>query len=989
MDDEESLHRFGTPLPTLEKDVVPAKKPLAIEDQIVKDENGKRRFHGAFTGGFSAGFWNTVGSLEGWTPQTFKSSRAEKATPRMQQRPEDFMDKEDLGEFGIAPQGIRTREEFSKESEEEQRTGQRKRKLMQPEQVGPIPGVPVLEHLLRPVRDKVAMRILKSMGWKPGQGVGPRQTKKEKRQASARNKREQYLLEHYGAEGLSSLEQQQVAAAEEGRADDNDDDEEDEDITFAPDDYEPIFYTPKENRFGMSYSGLSRDPILSKSSTAHPAAPMQHINLFGQLETQPKQKPLSIRGQAFGVGAFEEEDDDIYARDDMTRYDFSLADKKPKQKKIQHVQQRNVIDGFSEDKSGAALQKPYAIDLPRDFKPRNWLQRRTRFEPMDRERTKKLEARNEYKRTGLGRHDLNPEQRAQLLGEQKSQKKDQQPEQPPSRNPFKERNKLLDLINAKSEGFTKGGLIVDEVLPQAEAAAETQTTATAMAKQVKDANATIQEKAVRKTKDLASATPSAGFKPFLADEAKQLRYDKFLEAQLKTDAEITEFLANMQPVTLSLWDREMEKKEFIQAAKIYRPLNGLMYDRFVSEATVQAEQIKEQQKPPEERKVVMERTKAMWKPASLLCKRYNIAEPFGGSMLEPPKELKGRPKISIFDYLETSINSKADFQTPSIRPKHMEKPKPAVLVPPPLAPLPPPDAVVPEPEKEKKVEEPTTVKPSFVPRTPLEQAVDESREKPISEKKDLFRSIFEDSDEEDPVPVAAPAITSLSTPQEQLAAINEALGLPSTSGVSASSLNVLRNNSPPRGIFAALFKPIEELKPKEATAPPKFAPIEGNKLKIAYKSREERLRNDKELAMAEVPVEDIYGPKLPEKGAAAKTHAPEADHVEVGIEAKLQHLWQKHAPKKRSAEKWVEKKALSTDDSDSDSSSDTSSSCSTSSPAKAKRTKVSKSKKSSHRSASSKKSKKSEKKSKKKSKSKSKKSSDRSKPKAKKKKSKH
>jgi hypothetical protein len=31
----------------------------------VKDENGRRRFHGAFTGGFSAGYWNTVGSKDG------------------------------------------------------------------------------------------------------------------------------------------------------------------------------------------------------------------------------------------------------------------------------------------------------------------------------------------------------------------------------------------------------------------------------------------------------------------------------------------------------------------------------------------------------------------------------------------------------------------------------------------------------------------------------------------------------------------------------------------------------------------------------------------------------------------------------------------------------------------------------------------------------------------------------------------------------------
>ena len=46
-------------------DEIPSKKPLQVEDMVVKDENGRRRFHGAFTGGFSAGYWNTVGSKEG------------------------------------------------------------------------------------------------------------------------------------------------------------------------------------------------------------------------------------------------------------------------------------------------------------------------------------------------------------------------------------------------------------------------------------------------------------------------------------------------------------------------------------------------------------------------------------------------------------------------------------------------------------------------------------------------------------------------------------------------------------------------------------------------------------------------------------------------------------------------------------------------------------------------------------------------------------
>ena len=41
------------------EDIAAAKKPIRIEDQEVRDENGRRRFHGAFTGGFSAGYYNT------------------------------------------------------------------------------------------------------------------------------------------------------------------------------------------------------------------------------------------------------------------------------------------------------------------------------------------------------------------------------------------------------------------------------------------------------------------------------------------------------------------------------------------------------------------------------------------------------------------------------------------------------------------------------------------------------------------------------------------------------------------------------------------------------------------------------------------------------------------------------------------------------------------------------------------------------------------
>lgn len=83
LEDEDVLCKYGTALTPyeagksvkipicfftkfiLDSDEIPSKKPIQIEDQIVKDENGRRRFHGAFTGGFSAGYWNTVGSKDG------------------------------------------------------------------------------------------------------------------------------------------------------------------------------------------------------------------------------------------------------------------------------------------------------------------------------------------------------------------------------------------------------------------------------------------------------------------------------------------------------------------------------------------------------------------------------------------------------------------------------------------------------------------------------------------------------------------------------------------------------------------------------------------------------------------------------------------------------------------------------------------------------------------------------------------------------------
>ncbi|KAJ1654128.1 hypothetical protein IWQ61_005890 [Dispira simplex] len=83
--------------------------------QEARDSQGRRRFHGAFTGGFTAGYNNTVGSKEGFQPRQFYSTRNQRfggqyetssplgtISPSEQrplvQRVEDFMDDEDLAD---------------------------------------------------------------------------------------------------------------------------------------------------------------------------------------------------------------------------------------------------------------------------------------------------------------------------------------------------------------------------------------------------------------------------------------------------------------------------------------------------------------------------------------------------------------------------------------------------------------------------------------------------------------------------------------------------------------------------------------------------------------------------------------------------------------------------------------------------------------------------------------------------------------------------
>lgn len=66
------------------------------------------------------------------------------------------------------------------------------------------------------------------------------------------------------------------------------------------------------------------------------------------------------------------------------------------------------------------------------------------------------------------------------------------------------------------------------------------------------------------------------FKPFAADPEKEKRYNYFTTLSKE---ERIEKLRMVQPFGMTQWERERECREFEQALRLYKPLQGLMSDR--------------------------------------------------------------------------------------------------------------------------------------------------------------------------------------------------------------------------------------------------------------------------------------------------------------------------------------------------------------------------------------------------------------------------
>lgn len=767
---------LGTPLEELDQDEVPRKK--FQPDLTVRDAQGRRRFHGAFTGGFSAGFFNTVGTKEGWTPTTYKSSRTNKSE-NVASRPEDFMDEEDLGEFGIAPKKVQVQDDFVDFAE------QRKRVRDPPRMHdGPIPGSPPLKNLFKPLSQSIGVKLLNHMGWRQGQGIGEHVKRGKPKQA-----KEQPVVKVHGCAlppGTESSEEEDVFAAEH---------------TFAPADVDDVLYVPKDNQHGIGYVPLDKHSVLSAPvDIDRPTTTKCHL--------EKGKRKLAITGQAFGVGAFEEDDGDIYAREDMSQYSFELTDEpddKPHKALPAIEGGRNkplhdltkTLEGFHLAKEPQAVMKFYPPPkIPADFKPIHETPRRER------------------RRFEEPKSDLCKEKKTEHSGS------------------------VFDLVSPADR----------ERLESIKNAGSTETVKViAENPSLSQSSQPVSQPAFSsKTPVLPvpASEPGRPMKPFARDEAKQKRFEQYLSL---VNSNRLEVFPAMQPLNMTEWEKERERKEFQRAAAICQPNQGLE-SRFVSTRTLKDDDdtidvpIDKAEETPDAAKAAqlgmfgkLTHDEFEWHPVDLLCRRFNVPNPY--------------PNCGKVGLATVAVDKHAvfNFLTPS---KKEEEPSKA------------PD----NSEGLEQITGPAASSPE-VPRgmesKPSKEEVQDSSDESEEERPplDFFNSIFSESsgDEDEKPEGGQAALEETTAPKEAVAGF---VGQGSPVEV------VKRPQRPALGVFANLD--FEKLNHRPSPEPLQDSHSSAASSAVPSSSSDKRPSPSKET-----PDDSMYGPKLPPKGpCSVGTEAP-------------------------------------------------------------------------------------------------------------------
>ncbi|KAL8363386.1 hypothetical protein RB601_009247 [Gaeumannomyces tritici] len=601
---------FGTPLPPLDPDVRDDGSYVPVWKQEVRDERGRKRLHGAFTGGFSAGYFNTVGSKEGWTPATFVSSRTNrrKDDPKAaQQRPEDFMDDEDFADAEESRK-LQTAPDFAAFGSTEH-------------EVGRSSG---LADLFRIEGETMGTKLLKRMGWKEGQGIGPKICRKARLEVGP---------------GTRAGGDQQATHL------------------FAPDNVVMIRFVRKTDHKGLGFAGETRlAPMKPASEDRHSddedegeddfLGPSKPLSLLGK----KTKKPEKGRG-GIGMGVLNDtgsDDEDPYEIGPRIAYNKVIGGDKKKKKKKDAVpatpanpflkskpvffskkmrlgvkrchDSRPPLDGFVLPQQ----PDPLVSDMyssgkyPPPQVPPDW-------RPSRQSASAQAESVAYVSTADAAKSSkLDPKSRATLLGEK----------QLPGKSVFdflsaSARDRLVNATGNTNLPQAKGEIPAAYAMSAQEKLAE-------LLKDVPPLD--------KATAAAAIARGASGGAPYADNEAKRSRYRAYLEYQAG-------FISALPPKPASMsnddWLREFH--EFFNCARIFKPMSGFMASRFTPSSSstapssdrtggATAEGALVSRPPPkpldpaeEAAKMGMfgplTRSSHDFYPARLLCKRFNVKPP--------------------------------------------------------------------------------------------------------------------------------------------------------------------------------------------------------------------------------------------------------------------------------------------------------------------------------------------------------------------------
>ena len=178
--------------------------------------------------------------ITGWAPSEFKSSRNNRA--QKVQRAEDFMDEEDLQQMNEDRQ-LENTDTFKNDAFAGERQAGARYVFTFAHFFRPNGSLlSALESMIAPAKNSIGQTLLTKLGWRPGQGIGPRVSLRKLRIQEGKLGRQRAGL--------------------------GDEDEEMEEVdgkthTFAPRDVRLLVYKAKEDREGLGYEkgrGMGRLP---------------------------------------------------------------------------------------------------------------------------------------------------------------------------------------------------------------------------------------------------------------------------------------------------------------------------------------------------------------------------------------------------------------------------------------------------------------------------------------------------------------------------------------------------------------------------------------------------------------------------------------------------------------------------------------------------------------------------------------------------------